>query len=144
MFKKRTALIVTGMMLFSSVAFATNWVLLDSSDKAELYVDKSSVEFEHNGTASLWVKYKYITPTNNADFLPAYTISGFVRKDIIDCKNNSYTSDLINWYEVGGKAVYVQKMSSTKNNINPGTLGETEMQFVCTTTRKVITQGPAF
>lgn len=130
----RSSLIITTyLVMFSSSAFAVNWLKIGGSSDVDVYVDIETIT-RSGDKAECWILWDYKKPqvdvVSKKRYLSAITLSYYYCKS----KSSAVKSNTKYSGSFGqGNVVYSFEMpfELSSSRLIPGTLGEAMCDFVC-------------
>ncbi|HGO6122532.1 TPA: surface-adhesin E family protein [Burkholderia cepacia] len=125
--KKSYLSIFSALLLASSAAVASQWVVLDRSTKNPVSVDVESISVEPHGIIKVWVKTEFTPPVRAGDKRLTYKLVRWT----IDCVGHRVALGPANVYGVDGR-VSAQIQGRDFIDIPPDSLGELVENNVCT------------
>lgn len=128
-------IILLSLLTITLPTFAANWIQVDIQGKA--FMDINSIHKEHEygryNLYSIWVKFlndggDYY---KSAEQIYNKKIWFEMTKIIIDCNENDFTMETGTFYDIDKNPIRTRKYSSRWEAIIPGTIVDTEKQYIC-------------
>jgi hypothetical protein len=129
--KRRIALAVLGLIVISSIAEGTHWLLLTKDKDTETYMDRDSFNISSGiRRPKVWIKYKYNQPHEE-------NISHQVVFVEYDCEvKKKRAHQLSTYFNTGAikswdKSQHIKPNPYEWRNIGPDSTNEAELHSIC-------------